>query len=230
MPGAPHRAQRPRALPGRLVAFFASTRPERPRAARQEEAARLTSGPRSTRSTAGFGETRPRQADHGLRHGQDLHLAAARRGERRRRRQGALPGPLASACSPRPCASGWPRPSCRSGRSRSAPTPSRPKRSANATRTSRPPTSRSRPRPTSPCCKQRLDGRRRRHRGDDGGLLDLPVDRRRRPGAAGPAAVRPDRLPTRRTARPAPRSPATTSRRSSACTTTPTCRPPSGST
>ncbi len=40
------------------------------------------------------GRARPRQADHGLRHRQDLHQPSHRRGTRRRRRPRAVPGPL----------------------------------------------------------------------------------------------------------------------------------------
>ena len=75
---------------------------------------------------AGFATADRGKLDHGLRHRQDLHLAADRRADRRRRcgGRGAVPGAVASRCCRRPCASGrLRRPSCRSARSRSAPTP-----------------------------------------------------------------------------------------------------------
>ena len=64
-------------------------------------------------------------------------------------------------------------------RRRPTPTPSR---------TSRSPTSHCRPRPNVAVLDAADQGRRGRHRGHDRRLRDLPVDRRRRPGAAGAAA------------------------------------------
>ena len=49
---------------------------------------------------AGLREQRPGQADHGVRHRQDLHRPAHRRGARRRRQVGAVPGPVDRAGRP----------------------------------------------------------------------------------------------------------------------------------
>ena len=181
-PGTPDRAQRPGALPGRLGAVLASRLPRvlpmhGKKTPRPHQRDRDRQGDRRLR------RDRPRQADHGLRHRQDLHLAAARRGERRRRRQGALPGARRSRCSPRRCASGSARPSvpirplavCSDAKST--------KRSAN-TDEDISTTDLALPATTNVDAAQAAARRRRRrHRGDDGRLRDLPVDRRRRPGA-----------------------------------------------
>ena len=56
----------------------------------------------------GTARARPGQADHGLRHRQDLHLAEDRRGTGRRGRQRPVPGAVDPAAVPDRCASGWP--------------------------------------------------------------------------------------------------------------------------
>ena len=55
-PGTPDRPQRPRALPGRLAVPRPRPAQDRARPPHQEAAARAPGGPRSRRSTAGFGE------------------------------------------------------------------------------------------------------------------------------------------------------------------------------
>ena len=186
---------RPRGTPGSTGRSSRLDAPENLALRRQEE-------PRDhqriaiDKVVAGLRRARPRQARSWPAAPARPSRAAARRGERRRRRQGPVPGPVDLPAVPdRP----------RVGRRRPS-SPIRPLAvcsDAEVDASGQPTTRRGhlghRPRASGhhrrrrSCGSGSTDAEADTER-DDGGVLDLPVDRRRRPGAAGPQRVRPDHL------------------------------------
>ena len=175
-------AESPDRLGSRFGRRAASTSRPGPR---QEAAPPAPGGRDRRRSLKGFAAQRPRQADHGLRHRQDLHLAHASPSEL----VGAGRRPVlflvpsisllspdaarvdgrgrAADCAPFAVCSdaevGKPGPEHQRGHLQSSTSPCR-----------RPPT------PTA--ARQALRTRKRPQRRDDRGVLHLPVHRRGRPG------------------------------------------------
>ena len=102
---------------------------------------------------------RPRQADHGVRHRQDVHLTAPGRADGRGLAARCCSWCRRSRCCPRRCGSGRSRPRCRCGRSRFARTASPLPARRTPTRTSPQSTSRCQRRRTSPLLTERLTTR-----------------------------------------------------------------------
>ena len=136
---------------------------------------------RSTTCSQGFDEADSRQADHGLRHRQDLHRLKIAEQLARPAAGGKVLFLVPSISLLSQTLREWTHEAtCRCAPSRSAPTPRSASSAPSATTTSGRTTSRSRPPPTRRGSCAQIETAASRRRGDDGGVLHLPVDRRRR--------------------------------------------------
>ena len=119
---------------------------------------------RDRRRVRRLGRPRPRQADHGLRHRQDLHRAEDRRAPsppRMATRPRPVPGARPSRCCPRRCASGPPRPSATMRRLRRLLGHQGRQAEPGDIEDIPPTTCPSRPPPTRPRCATEMDHRER---------------------------------------------------------------------